>query len=361
MEVRISGRRAAFAYDFDFAADGGTTVLFGPSGAGKSTIAGAITGLLTPQRGRIAHDGRVFFDAERRIDLPPERRGVGAVFQDSHLFPHLSLRGNLRYGAQGANATAITEMAGAFGLGELLDNKPSALSGGQRRRAALARALLRRPDLLILDEPLTGLDEPRRHALLDLIADSQDRFGLPCLYITHNIDEALRLSDRIAIVIDGRVQSLAPPAEAFAALPTSYDSVKQQVGTVADAVVAGHDHAAGLSELRAGAVALFVPLNTFPVGQPVRVRLRAEDVSLALSAPADSSINNCLPGTLVALHDAPNEDGAMVDAVIDIGWLLTARITRRSVQRLGLTPGRRVLALIKAVALAPRGARLDLN
>lgn len=192
LSVDIALRRGGFARDFAFELAAPVTAIVGPSGSGKSSLLHAIAGLARPMRGRIRLDDQPLFDAAARIDVPPDRRRIGVVFQDQRLFPHLSVRANLGYARRAADAE-IAAMADRMGIAALLDRWPRHLSGGEAGRVALARTLLARPRLLLLDEPLAHLDADRRASLLDLIA----AVDVPMIYVTHDLREAERLGAEV--------------------------------------------------------------------------------------------------------------------------------------------------------------------
>jgi molybdate transport system ATP-binding protein len=220
LAVNIQKQLGAFALDVAFDAAVGITVLFGPSGAGKSATLALIAGALSPDAGRIALGGTPLFDKTARIDLKPEQRGVGWVFQGARLFPHLSVEGNLRYGLKRASShpvripfDAVVQM---LGVGALLDRRPLTLSGGEAQRVAIGRALLSQPSLLLMDEPLSSLDDFRKEEILAFIEQVRDAFALPILYVTHSQAEALRLAERIVVLDVGRVVCAGPPQDAMA-------------------------------------------------------------------------------------------------------------------------------------------------
>ena len=191
-----------------FDAEGGVTALFGPSGAGKSTVVNMLAGLERPQAGRIELEGDVLFDAARRIDIAPERRRVGVVFQEDRLFPHMNVRGNLRYGLRRLPAVRrrieFDPLVALLGLGGLLDRRPATLSGGEKQRVAIGRALLASPRLLLMDEPLANLDAGRRAEILPFLDRLREELALPIVYVSHNVDEILRLADTLGVMGDGR-------------------------------------------------------------------------------------------------------------------------------------------------------------
>ena len=334
----------------------GITALFGRSGAGKTTIVNMLAGLIKPDRGRIVVDGQSLFDGEAGIHVPPERRRIGYVFQEGRLFPHLSVRGNLVYGRKrtpaGERRIELDAVVTTLGIAPLLDRRPHHLSGGEKQRVALGRALLASPTLLLMDEPLASLDGPRKSEILPFIEALRDRFDIPIVYVTHAIDEIVRLADTMVLVSDGRIAAVGGVEELMSRLDLRPLTGRYEAGAVLSADVEEIDTAFGLAGLRFDGGVLRVAASGLAPGQRVRVRVRARDVSLALSRPADISVLNVFEGEVVEIG-APLDDatGAQVDVRLDIGVPLWARITRRSVDDLGITKGKRVHALIKAVAI----------
>jgi molybdate transport system ATP-binding protein len=215
LQVDCTAKAGEFELDAKFSACSGITVLFGPSGAGKTTLLHLIAGLIRPQRGRIVLHGDVLVDADRHIFVPAHKRRVGLVFQDAQLFPHLTVAQNLAFGrwfSRHDNGLQQAHVVDVLGIGHLMDRRPTRLSGGEKSRVALARALLASPRLLLMDEPLSGIDEEKRQAILALIERIRDEFGVPMLYVTHTRDEAERLATRLVSVDRGRVRDPASPA-----------------------------------------------------------------------------------------------------------------------------------------------------
>ena len=358
IDVRITRQLAAFTLDVTFKAPStGVTALFGASGSGKTSVVQAIAGVLRPDAGRIAIGDREFFDAGRGIDMPIHERRVGYVFQDARLFPHLSVRGNLDYGYVRAKSErrfttdAVVEL---LGLADLLDRRTHRLSGGERQRVAIGRALLAQPSLLLMDEPLSSLDPPRKAELLPYIEGLRDRLGLPILYISHAFEEVVRLADHLVVMDAGRVARAGPLAE-LASQPALTPLIGRfEAGSVLGCTVAGHDDHLKLSTLDFAGGQLRVPRVLLDVGTRLRVQIKARDVALSLSRPMDVSITNRLPGRLIGLT---RSDGPYVEATIDIGGvILQSLITGESAARLGLEPGLDVWALIKSVAVDGRTA-----
>lgn len=334
----------------------GVTALFGRSGAGKTTIVNMLAGLIRPDAGRIAVQGQTLYDDASGINLPPERRRIGYVFQESRLFPHLNVLINLRYGMRRVpkadRRIAEEPVIEILGLGELLDRRPSTLSGGERQRVALGRALLTSPSLLLMDEPLASLDGARKAEVLPFIEALRDEFAIPIVYVSHAIEEIVRLADTLALVSDGSIAAVGGVEELMSRLDLRPLTGRYEAGAVVATVVEAIDPEFGLADLRFDGGLLRAPAAGLEPGRPVRVRIRARDVSLALTRPTDISILNIFEGTVreigPPLDDAP---GAQVDVQLDIGVPLWARVTRRSVSDLGIAPGRKVHALIKAIAI----------
>jgi molybdate transport system ATP-binding protein len=209
IEIRVRRALDSATIDADIRAEGGTLALVGPSGGGKTTILNMIAGLETPDEGRIAIDDALLFDSDRGVNLPPRERRIGYVFQEPRLFPNYSVAGNLRYGARpGAALIAFAEVVEWLGIGHLLDRKPQKLSGGEKQRVAIGRALLSRPRALLLDEPLSALDEARREEILGLLERLRDRLSIPMVLVSHRLDEVERIAVASARVEPGRKVTL---------------------------------------------------------------------------------------------------------------------------------------------------------
>jgi molybdate transport system ATP-binding protein len=357
--LSVSVRKRLGAFDLDVAFEGaaGITVLFGPSGAGKSATLAAIAGEIRPDHGRIAVGDAVMFDNAARIDLKPEGRRIGWVFQDARLFPHLSVEGNLRYGLKRADAgpprIAFDEVADVLGLERLLTRRPRDLSGGEAQRVALGRALLSQPRLLLMDEPLSALDAPRKGDILAFIERVRGAFAIPTLYVTHSLAETVRLADRLMVIEAGRVLAQGRLAEVLQRADLPLLAARADAAAVVEGVVAAHESARGLSLVRAGDLDWASPLLEQPVGAPVRLVVLARDVILADREPAGLSARNVLAGSVVDL--TPRPDGTVLAAVQVGGRRILSALTADAVQALGLVSGRPVWAVVKSVAIAGAG------
>lgn len=342
-----------FTLDVDVMAPAGLTALFGPSGAGKTTLVNAVAGLLRPDRARIAADDWVLVDTARGHALPPHRRRLGYIFQEGRLFPHLSVRQNLRYGQwfapRGANVESLSRVVEMLGIGHLLDRRPAALSGGEKQRVAIGRALLAAPRLILADEPLSALDEARKAEILPYFERLRDEVSVPILYVSHSTAEVARLATTVIALDKGRVTAHGAPAQVLgsvAAPPARGPS------SVLPARVVAH-HPDGLSELATEGGAVFVPKLTHPPGTSLRLRIAAQEVILAREAPLGLSALSILRGRVTSLHPCHGPlPGVMVVLAIGEGQL-SARITHRAALALRLEAGDTCHAILKCVDTRP--------
>lgn len=358
--IRIDHPLDGFTLDIGFRMAGtGVTALFGPSGAGKTTCMMAIAGLIRPRRGILRLGETVLMDVENGIFVPPHKRRIGCVFQDARLFPHLSVEGNLRYGAKRApERPGDGEMAmiiDMLGLGSLLKRRPVSLSGGERQRVALGRTLLAKPRLMLLDEPLAALDQGRKSEILPYLERLRDEMRIPMLYVSHSIDEVARLADDMVLLNKGRIAAHDRMERIMARLDLFPLTGRFEAGAVLMTEVTRQDPDMAMTELAFDGGVLRVPGVTLEPGRKARVRVRARDVMLALERPSLISANNILKGEI---SDIREEEGAYLDVQVKIGGsYLLARITRLSRSRLGGLPvGTKVYAIIKSVSVERHGA-----
>jgi len=333
---------------------GEVLVLFGPSGSGKTTVLRAVAGLDRPDSGHVRFGGETWFDAASRVDVPPQRRGIGLLFQEFALFPHLTVGGNLAYGLgrlpHADRDGRVEETARLLGIADLLNRRPAQLSGGQRQRVALARALAPHPRLLLLDEPLSALDAPTREELRGELRGLLHHLGIPSVVVTHDRIEALALGDRIAVIADGTVRQTGRVEEVLGA-PVDL-AVARVVGTenVLPARIVSRDD--GLVSLQVGPVRLRA-VDPGGLDGEAFACIRAEEVLLERDPGTTTSARNQLPATVTGLVG----EGPLVRVTLDAGFRLVALVTRPGAADLGLAPGTRVLALVKApaVRVVPRG------
>lgn len=360
IRIDVSRRLGDFNIEARFDADiKGIVALFGRSGAGKTSIINMIAGLLKPDRGKIELNGDVLFDAERGINIAPHKRRVGYVFQESRLFPHLSVRRNLEYGRRrapaGEQGHGLDEVTEVLGIAGLLDRKPGSLSGGERQRIALGRALLSHPRLLLMDEPLVSLDLARKLEILPFIEEIRDRFGVPIIYVSHVMDEIIRLANTLVLIDDGRVAAVGSVEELTSRLDLRPLTGRYEAGAAIAATIKSHDRKYALTILEFTGGELRVPILNAAVGTAVRLRVRARDISLSLDRPRNVSDANILKGIITEI--ARPEDGAEparsthVDIRLDVGVPLWVRITRWSLDKLGFETGDEVYALIKGTSI----------
>lgn len=359
LDVHIEHTVGTFRLDVEFTVDRpGITALFGPSGSGKTTTVDALAGLLRPDSASILIDGTPLVDTGANLFVSARDRGIGYVFQDSRLFPHMSVQSNLLFGARRsrgrASHTTFDEAVGLLGLSALLDRRPGTLSGGERQRVAIGRALLSSPRVLLLDEPLAALDRERKEEILDLLRRLRDIAGIPMIYVSHAIDEVTRLADDVVVLRQGRVVAQGSIFDVMAQPELFPRSSDTDAGAVVAATVLSVDPEMHLTELALDGGRIWVPRLDAATGDGVRVRILARDVMLAVSEPKGISANNVLGGRVTAIHPT---DGAGVDVQLACGSTrLLARITHRSLARLGLVPGMDVYAVIKSVAVDRRSA-----
>jgi molybdate transport system ATP-binding protein len=333
----------------------GVTVLFGSSGSGKSTIINVVAGLLRPDAGCVEVDGLLLADTRSGVWLPPEKRRVGLVFQDSRLFPHMSVATNLRFGMRRAGPGKIRfdEVVELLGIDALLERRPHTLSGGERQRVAIGRALLAQPHLLLMDEPLASLDASRKAEILPFLTRLKTALRLPVLYVTHALDEAARLADSLVLIEAGRVAGYGPVGEvaARADLPLAQ---RDDAGALLLCRVEENDSRRALTRLQGGGATFWVPLLDLAAGTECRIRIPAREVILAGRPPDAISLHNIVPGVVRRIASDTPRRSVIVEVGLPDGGLLS-RVTPDAVVRLGLGPGRPVLALIKSTSIEVLG------
>lgn len=356
LDVSLRSQVGAFDLQAEFTAGPGITVLFGHSGAGKTTILKMIAGLATPDSGRIVVDGRALLDIANNINRPSHRRRVGMVFQDARLFPHMTVMRNLTYGRWAGRRKASVDfdrICDLLGVRGLLERHPASLSGGEKQRVAIGRALLSDPALLLMDEPLASLDNARKREILPYLEEIRDVTGLPIVYVSHEMDEVARLADTLVVLSEGTVLGSGDAVDMFCRLDFGpalgrHEASSLLVGTVADGT---SDQ--GLQHIVLdGSTALNVVNTQLNPGERVRMRIKARDVALSLMRPEGISFRNILPATVrqVALEDSP-----YVEVLLETGGqALRARITRQAHDELGICEGLSVFALVKSVAIGQR-------
>ncbi len=351
IELSLRLQRPDFALDISLNLPArGTTVVFGPSGGGKTTILRAIAGLEPEVQGEVRVKGRTWQSGN--VFLPPHARRVGFVFQHSALLPHLSVEQNLRYGFKRVQGTELEyhECIEQLDLQPLRHRKIAQLSGGERQRVAMGRALLTRPEVLLLDEPLAALDAGRRSEVLGYLERLKLVTPIPMIYVTHAVDEMSRLADYLVLMKDGRVRQSGPALEVMNS-PDVPLALRDDAGVVVIAHVS-REHQHGLFSLCTAMGELFAQGGTHRTGDRVRLRIHARDVSLSLSEHRDTSVLNILPVTVQSVRESVSGQVLIqLGAGVNQDQALFARVSHASVERLQIRQGLRVWAQIKAVAL----------
>ena len=353
LAVTVANTRRDFILDVAFEAPTpGVIALFGPSGAGKSSIMAAIAGL--PGSGQAT----VLLDGEELHRLPPQSRSIGIVFQDGLLFPHMSVDANLRYGLRRAKSATprigFDETIALLGIEGLLQRRPATLSGGERQRVAIGRALLSQPRLLLMDEPLSALDQPRRAEILPYLARLRSALRIPIVYSSHALDEVLVLADTLVLLSAGHVIAQGP----LAALAARIDlplALRDDATGVLQGAIATHDPARRLTIIEAGSQSFLVPLVDGAVGTRIRLLIPAREIILARADPSLDlrpllSVSNVFPATIQAIAEDAPAHAALITLDGGAGPLL-ARITLDAAHRLNLHPGQPILALIKSMSV----------
>lgn len=357
IEARFTVQLDAFSLDVDTCiASDGVTALFGPSGAGKTTVLRCMAGLERARDGVLRVGDETWQDETSDVFVPPHRRAVGVVFQDVGLFPHLTVERNLHYGRRRSrrgrrsepSAVDADEVIDLLEIRSLLGRYPARLSGGEAHRVAIARSLLADPRLLLLDEPLTGLDAKSKSEIMDYLERLFRELSMPVVYVSHSLDEVARLADDMRILESGRITASGAPQELLARLdlPVAHADA---AGTVIETAVAHHDLDYGLTHLDFAGGQLIIPYRNLEPSTPVRVRIQARDVSIALQQPTATSILNVLPARVDELE--PESSGQVLVRLAVGDAVLLARITRKSAEALGLEPGQSVYAQVKSVGL----------
>jgi molybdate transport system ATP-binding protein len=357
--LAVDVQRSVGALDLNvaFRTEARITALFGRSGAGKTSLVNMIAGLASPDRGRIEIDGQILFDSAAGIDVPAHARRIGYVFQEGRLFPHYNVRRNLLYGFDRAPAAeryaSFDHVVELLGLESLLERRPGDLSGGEKQRVAIGRALLASPRVLLLDEPLASLDATRKDEVLRYIELMRDDVRIPIVYVSHAVEEVVRLAQHVVLLASGKVAAAGSVQEVMGQ-PDTGPAHAFEGGAVIEGTVVAQDLDYELATIVFDGGSFTAPNVDALIGEPVRVRVRARDVSIALERPTGISVQNIFKGKVTAIEAVP---GGVAVVAIKVGAVtLRSRITRRAVEQLALAPGIEVHALIKAVSLDRHGA-----
>jgi molybdate transport system ATP-binding protein len=353
LAVDVTHRFGSFLLEARFVSDGRLTAFFGRSGSGKTSLINIIAGVVRPDRGRIVLDDTTLVDTDRGVFVAKYRRRVGYVFQEGRLFPHLTVRQNLLFGRwftpPRERHVTLDQVLDLLDIGPLQDRRPGGLSGGEKQRVAIGRALLTSPRLLLMDEPLASLDDSRKDEILPFIERLRDEARVPIVYVSHSLPEVARLATTVVVFQDGRIMATGSPTDVLGRADVLAPYVLSEAGVLIEATVCGHDRAFGLTALQSRAGLFQAPHLDLPIGTPVRIRVRARDVMIATTRPDGLSALNVLSGVGPPLD--PTADRLVEGGFYCGGVRLAARLTRKSIATLQLEPGREVYAVIKSVAL----------
>ena len=353
IRTKFPAPAAPFELDVDFRAEAGISVLFGPSGSGKTTILGGVAGVLRLDGGRVTADGVCFFDAEEGIDLPVRRRQVGYVFQSLALFPHLTVSENVSYGLGGITVRGTTRaerrsrveaQLHKLRIAHLADRHPHQISGGQQQRVALARALVNRPRVLLLDEPLSGLDLPVKQEILTDLREGVKSLRIPVLYVTHDAQEAARIGERLFVLENGRIVASGDPVTVMKSPTRETVARLADAGNILEARLVEKDTEKFTQTVEAGRCRLRIPLTRHAVGSTLRLAVPAGDILVATEKPHSISARNVMAGKVTSIERRDPQ----VRLKIDCGTLLEVRLTPQAVEELGLHLGKPVWLVIKA-------------
>lgn len=358
LRVDITKKFGSFEIEVCFETGAGVTALFGRSGAGKSSIISAIAGLMKPDRGRIELADHVFFDHQTGIFVPAHQRELGLVFQDAKLFPHMNVEKNLTYSSWAGgrlNDFDFDHVVEVLGLGALLARKPQNLSGGEKQRVAIGRALLSAPKLLLLDEPLASLDMERRRALLPFLKAIRSEFDIPMVFISHNPEDVSHLAEHLVLIDNGRVTESGAVRDVFASQSMQVLLGENNRSVILEAKVMDYDQEYSLSSVSLIGVTqedqkIKLYLDDPHIGSDVKLLVHARDVGLSLTQPTATSLQNCLPVIIKSISVSGNAH--MLIECECFEQILFAQITRKSFDELSLSEGKPIFALIKSVALA---------
>jgi molybdate transport system ATP-binding protein len=350
MQLKCRIPLSDFLLDIDLALTSRVAAIFGPSGAGKTSLLEAVAGLRKIETGEIEIAGRTLFSSAKKIDLPPRERAIGYVPQDPTLFPHLSVKDNILFGAHGAGERdgraeiAIDQVVRLLEIASLLDRSIDRISGGEAQRIALARALLSRPRLLLLDEPLASLDIGLKERILPYLKRVRDELTIPMIYVTHDPVEVLSLADWVIMLNQGRVVAEGVPQDVFTSGAVLAELDRDQLENVFDAVLVDSSSKDGRSRVRlASGVEIFIPYTARERGSALQVGIRADDILVAIQRPEGLSAGNVIAGTVRRMESLPGQVILRVDA----GSAFYVRLTPPAVERLRLAVGSNVFLVIK--------------
>ncbi len=346
--LNITKQFGNFTLDIDCKLQEKVTTILGASGSGKTTLLNCISGTLSPDEGKIVFGNQTYFDSESKINVPPDKRHLGYIFQEGYLFPHLTVEKNIRYGQsrlQRKNRNSISQVVEILEISQLLERYPNQLSGGQRQRVAIARALAMEPQLLLMDEPLASLDGGLKSRIIPYLHHIKNEFEIPIIYVTHAINEAMALADEAFLIDDGKITASGEPNQILAspsALPIAHLTGVENIYSLP---VASSDQQRGITELEIGKQHLVIPYIDVEIGKSVPVAIRAEDIIISLEPDLPISARNILAGIVDEV-----DDQTMLSILVE-GQRFSVKITHEARQQLEISKGKNVYCVIKANAI----------
>ena len=348
ISFRVKKSYGDFSLDCDADFDSGVTAVFGPSGSGKTTLLDCIAGMTSPNSGEIRLQDSLLYSSQNGMDVAPERRRFGYVFQHGALFPHMTVRENVMYGYALTPAeerrVEPDEVVNLLGISHLMDRDVRNLSGGERQRVALARALAASPQLLLLDEPLASLDAAHRASILTYLKHVSEQLGTPMVYVSHSLTEVMALASNTLALSEGRRVAYGPTVEIMARSDVARIADYSTLENIQEAEVVSTDPATGTSTLRLGETVLVGPPTSALPGELVTISIRAGDIILSLGVPPKTSARNAAPSVIRDLHEA----GGRVLVYLDVGDRFVAEVTPASASELGLRVGQDVHLVMKS-------------
>ncbi|MEH0712320.1 molybdenum ABC transporter ATP-binding protein ModC [Vibrio owensii] len=363
IEIQFKQSLGETDFDIDLSLPGnGISALFGRSGAGKTTLINVISGLVTPKQGKVSIGEHVLFDSDAGINLPTHKRKIGYVFQDSRLFPHYSVKGNLLYGVAEKDDDYFDKVTELLAIKPLLKRFPISLSGGEKQRVAIARALLSKPNLLLMDEPLASLDMPRKREVMPFLEELSEQVNIPIVYVTHSLQEILRLAQHLSILDKGRIMTSGKLEEVWAShAMRPWQSFSDHSSLFEGKIATHHEKYALTCVKLAPSACLWVQKVDGEPDTPIRLQVRANDVSIALEKPVSTSIRNVLPATVASIEAfsaGEDKQSITVSLKLDEDCNLWATITPWALDDLNLKVGDEVYAQVKGVSVTQRDIAL---
>ena len=327
----------------------GVTAIFGRSGAGKSSLINLVAGLVTPQSGTIILNDNVLFDSEQKINLPPEKRHIGYVFQEHRLFPHYTVEKNLKYGCKRFNSSYFLQIVELLGIQNLLERFPLSLSGGEKQRVTIGRALLSNPDILLMDEPLSALDLPRKQELLNYLDQLSNQLEIPILYVTHSLDEIIRLADQVILIEEGQIMAFNQVKHIWQHTAFQQWLPEQHPLSLLELPIKSHQTDYQMLELSLGTQSVWVSeLPRYQLNDNVRITINSKDVSITLAQPQNTSIRNILQGKICQIQQQSQQVNVEVNVE---GQKIWASISLWAFNDLQLSIEQAVYLQIKSVSL----------